>query len=134
MDNTNLVAKVLDLEARVIKLERLLAEKHDVLASPTKKLSPKEFLLNKKPSNDTQKTLAVAYYLEKNEGMNSFNVDDLARYYQLAKEPRPKNLNHKMILNIQNGHIMETREKKEKKKAWTLTSAGEQFIENNFKK
>lgn len=134
METSKLVAKVLDLEDRVIKLEKLLTEKHDVLAPPTKKLSPKEFLLNKKPSNDTQKALAVAYYLEKNEGMNSFNVDDLARYYQLAKEPKPKNLNHKMILNIQNGHIMETGEKKEKKKAWTLTNAGEQFIENNFKK
>lgn len=129
-----LVSKVLDLETRVVKLEKLLAEKKESHVVPVKKLSIKEFLLHKKSSNDTQKALAVAYYLEKNERMSSFNVDDLARYYKLAKEPKPKNLNHKMILNIRNGHLMETEEKKEKKKTWTLTNAGEQFVENNFKK
>ena len=130
----SLSAKVLDLESRVIKLEELLIEEKEARSKPRKKLSIKEFLLLKKPSNDTQKALAVAYYFERNERMNSFNVDDLTRYYKLAKEPKPKNLNHKMILNIRNGHVMETGEKKEKKKTWTLTNAGEQFVESNFQK
>ena len=78
----------------------------------------KEFILLKKPSGDVQKTLAIASYLEKNEGMASFNVEDLAHYFQLAKEPTPQNLNDKINMNIKKGHIMEAKEKKENKKAF----------------
>jgi len=126
--------KVLALETRVIALEKLLGgKKPDTDASATKKLSVKEFILDKKPSGDVQKALAIAYYLEKNESMKSFNVEDLAHYFQLAKEPTPENLNDKINMNIKKGHVMEAKEKKENKKAWVITNTGEQFVDNNFK-
>lgn len=126
--------KLLDLETRIIALESLLGgKKIDGGAYSTKKLSVKEFILLKKPSSDVQKSLAIAYYLEKNEDMRSFNVEDLAHYFQLAKEPTPENLNDKINMNIKKGHIMEANEKKDNKKAWVITNTGEQFVDNNFK-
>ena len=65
--------------------------------------------------------------------MRSFNVEDLAHYFQLAKEPTPENLNDKINMNIKKGHVMEAKEKKENKKAWVITNTGEQFVDNNFK-
>lgn len=126
--------KVLDLEKRIGALEMLIGgENTNTSASPSKKLSVKEFILLKKPSGDVQKSLAIAYYLEKNEDMRSFNVEDLAHYFQLAKEPTPENLNDKINMNIKKGHVMEAKEKKENKKAWVITNTGEQFVDNNFK-
>ena len=49
--------------------------------------------------------------------MSSFNVDDLSRGFELAKEAIPSNINHKVILNIKKGHLTEAREKKGTKKA-----------------
>ncbi len=34
--------------------------------------------------------------------------------------------------NIRNGYMDEVAEKKDSRKAWHLTSTGEQFVENNF--
>ncbi len=126
--------KVLALESRVTALETLLGgKKVDTAASPAKKLSVKEFILLKIPSGDVQKTLAIAYYLEKNESMQSFNVKDLGHYFQLAKEPVPENLNDKINMNIKRGYVMEAKEKKENKKAWVITNTGEQFVDGSFK-
>jgi len=133
-DIKSISKKVLDLEKRIGALEILVGgEKSNTIASPAKKLSVKEFILLKKPSGDVQKSLAIAYYLEKNEDMRSFNVEDLAHYFQLAKEPTPENLNDKINMNIKKGHVMEAKEKKENKKAWVITNTGEQFVDNNFK-
>ena len=133
-DIKSIGAKVLDLETRVIALESLLCGgRSDTAVSPAKKLSVKEFILLKRPSGDVQKALSIAYYLEKNESMSSFNVEDLAHYFQLAKEPTPQNLNDKINMNIKKGHVMEAREKKENKKAWVITNTGEQIVESNFK-
>lgn len=135
-DIKSLSEKILNLETRLTVLENLVGKKKtDIIdnSSPSKKLSVKEFILLKKPSGDVQKTLTIAYYLEKNEDMRSFNVEDLAHYFQLAKEQTPENLNDKINMNIKKGHMMEAKEKKENKKAWVITNSGEQFVDNNFK-
>jgi hypothetical protein len=118
-------------ETRIAKLENLLVSK-----SPTveKKLSIKEFILSKNPKNEIQKTLAIGYYLEKYEGLSSFNVKDLENGFHDAKESAPENINYKVIVNIQKGYIMESKEKKDNLKAWNLTNSGEKFVESNFEK
>ncbi len=90
MDDTDKkLAAILDsiksLDARVAKIEAgatpansgKTAEK-----SASKKLSIREFLLNHPPTNDVQRTLAVGYYLESQEGMGSFTRADLERGYR----------------------------------------------------
>ncbi|MFH0949210.1 MAG: hypothetical protein V1802_01855 [Candidatus Aenigmatarchaeota archaeon] len=99
-----------------------------------KQISIKEFLLSKKPKDDVQRTLVICYYLEKHRGMSSFNAKDIEERFRDAKEKVPDNVNYKAIQNIKRGYMMEAKEKKDKFKAWTLTSTGERFVENDLKK
>lgn len=132
------------LEDRVSALEEKLSKFEAMFSKDThsnqkssineKKLTIKEFLLGKNLKGDVQKTLIVAYYLEKYENMSSVNVDDLAKSFRLAKEPLPSNLNDKINMNIRKGHMTEAEEKKDGKKAWYLTSTGENYIEQELNK
>lgn len=133
-DLKQLAEKVSSLEKRVAQLEA--HQGGDVVQPGVKEgkgLSIKEFMLSKKPSGDVQKTLVIACYLEKYERLASFNIEDLARGFQLAKESTPENINDKINMNIRKGHITEAKEKKDNKKAWIVTNTGEQFLENGFK-
>jgi hypothetical protein len=97
--------------------------------SVMKKQSIKEFLLGKKPKTDVEKVLAMGYFLETQEGLACFNVDDLRKAYVKSKEPIPGNINDKINLNIKKGLITEVPEKKDNKKAYHLTATGERSIE-----
>ena len=122
-------------ERRISKLEAVLirpAEKGKK-GSGTKKLSVKEFVLLKNPKDDNLKTLCIAYYFEKYEGACCFNAKDLESHFVLAKETPPSNVNDKVNQNIAKRFMMEVKEKKDKRKAWSLTSLGERFVENGFK-
>jgi hypothetical protein len=120
-----------DHKKRIAKLENLLVSRP---ATVEKKLSIKEFVLSRNPTNDIQKTLAIGYYLEKYEGLPSFNVKDLEKGFHDAKESAPENVNYKVIVNIQKGYLMESKEKRDNLKSWNLTNSGEKFVENNFRK
>jgi len=124
------------LEQKVSELEAKLPTNSQNVSQESsangKKLSVKEFVLEKKPTGDVQKTLIISHYLETYENMESVNVDDLAKYFRLAKEPVPGNLNDKINMNIRKGHMTEAAKKKESKKAWVVTNTGEQFIEKGF--
>ena len=118
-------------EVRISKLEKLLSIKPEV----TKKgISIKEFILQKNPKDEIQMTLAIGYYLEKDRNFASFNVKDLETGFRSAKEKPPKNINYKVIKNIEKGYIMEVEDKKDNLKAWILTNSGEKYVENNFEK
>lgn len=133
-DTTQIVESLRSLEKRVTELERRLSSSTGQPApKENKDLSVKEFILSKAPANDVEKTLAIGYYLERYDGASSFNVDEIARCFQLAKEPIPGNINDKVNMNIKKGHMTEAKEKKDKKKAWIVTNSGEQFLERGFK-
>ena len=121
-----ILTKLEEHESRISALEGAPAKKTQVEG---KKLSVKEFLLTKKPADDVQRTLVIAYYLEHFESMDRFNARDLADGFRSAKEPPPTNINDKVNLNIRKGHMMEAKEKKDKFKAWVLTNSGEKFVE-----
>jgi len=120
-----------DHETRIAKLENSFVSKPPTIE---KKLSIKEFILSKNPGNGIQKTLTMAYYLEKYEGLSSFNVKDLEKGFHDAKESAPENINYKVIVSIQKGYMMESKEKKDNLKAWNLTNSGEKFVESDFEK
>jgi hypothetical protein len=90
-------------------------------------------LLTKRIKAETQKVLALAYFLEREEGLASFNVPDLETAFRAAREKLPANMNDAVNKNIARGFLMEAKEKKDSKKAWHLTSTGERFVENNMK-
>jgi len=123
------------LENRVKKLESIvLTQPAQFVSTPTKKLSAKEFLMTKKLTKETQKTLALGYYLEHLEGMASFNIPDLEKAFRFAKEKLPKNINDTVNKNIARGLLMEAADKKDTKKAWCLTVTGEHLVDKDFGK
>lgn len=130
----NLESRVTILETEVLHLKRLISSSSaDQLEKAHKKMSIKEFLLTKNIDNDVKRTLAIAYYLEKFEGLTSFNVDDIERGYRLAKHAIPANPNDKVNMSIRGGLLMEAEGKKDSKKAWTLTASGEKAVEDDLK-
>ena len=123
-----IIKKLAELESRVSALEG----RTDKRTAEDKKLSVKEFLLTKKPADNVQRTLAIGYYLEHFESMDSFNTRDLADGFRSAKEPLPANINDKVNSNIEKGRMMGDKEKKDKFKAWVLTNTGEKFVEEEL--
>lgn len=121
--------KIEEHEKRISDLENLAKEKPQQL----KKFSPKEFILQKKPQDDLQKTLVLGYYLEHYRAISPFAAKDLEKIFREAKEPIPKNINDNVNKNIGKGFMMDAESKKDKKKAWTLTGTGERFVENGVK-
>jgi len=118
------------LEDRILKLEEILKTQPSKIE---KNLSIKELILEKDPQDDIQRTLVIGYYLEKYDRLKSFNKSDIEEGFRKAREPVPDNINYKVIRNIKKGHLMETREKKDKLKTWCLTNTGEKIIEDGFK-
>jgi hypothetical protein len=123
-------SQLAELRERIVKLEKIIATGvvGDVVVRG-KKQSPKEFLLGRLAKADTQKVLALAYYLEQHEGMQSFNVTDIEAVFRLAKEKVPTNINDSVNKNIARGFMTEAEERKDSKKAWGLTSTGERYVE-----
>jgi hypothetical protein len=120
------------LEERVERLESLFGTRSPDGVAKQRRLSAKEFLLAKSPTSETQKVLALAYFLEREEGLMSFNVSDLESAFRAAREKLPKNMNDAVNKNIARGFVMGASEKKDSKKAWQLTSTGERFVEHDL--
>jgi uncharacterized Ntn-hydrolase superfamily protein len=127
-----LADRVALLEERIEKLEKSMGAGRLAGTTQGKKTSAKEFLMKKVVKSELQKVLALAYYIEHQEALASFNVPDLERVFRSAREKLPKNMNDAVNKNVARGLLMEAAEKKESKKAWNLTSTGERFVENDM--
>ena len=131
---------LIEIKERLGKMEERLAKlegpDQKELKTFKKGISINEFMGSQKLSGDVQRTLAAGYYLEKYEGLSSFNAKDLADAYRRLKIPKSQNINfnYKVIRNIQQGYMTETKQKKDKQKAWALTDSGEKYVENGFQK
>jgi hypothetical protein len=125
----DIMKKLEDHEHRIAVLEGM-PERAEIKG---KKLSLKEFILTKNPTDDVQRTLVIGYYLEHFEGASAFNAKDLTEGFRSAKEPVPLNINDKVNSNIAKAHMMQAREKKDNLKAWILTNSGERFVEEDLK-
>lgn len=140
MDNeditiTELLRRIENLEQIVDDLKRVLKGNANVQPKNEKSESIKELMLRAgNPKSKVVKTLLVGYYLESVRGMPSFNITDIENGFREAKEPLSKNPNTDVNRNIERGLIMEANEKKDKLKAWQLTSSGERFAEGLFQK
>jgi len=122
--------KINELENRISKLEGFSKQNQDIAQ---KKMSIKEFIKSKNPKNDVQKTLIIGYYLENYEGMDSFNVSDIKKYFKDAREKVPLNVADKIQLNIKKGHIMDYGDKKDDLKAYVLTNSGEEYVDKDLR-
>lgn len=99
-----------------------------------KKIAIKEFILECKPKGNVQLMLTIGYFLETNDGMSSFNINDLENGFRAAKETPPVNISDTANKCVKQGYMMEEKDAKDNKKAWVITSSGENFIRCHFKK
>ena len=122
-----------ELENRIVALEAAGRSLIAPTLTSEKGISIKEFLLSKNPKSDIQKTRAVAYYLERFSGFISFTSEEIQNGYRSAKEALPLNVSDNIAKNVGRGYFMEAQEKKNGKKAWTLTNTGEKDVVADFK-
>jgi len=122
------------LDTRITKIETGAPNGEIPARASPKKTSIKEFLLERPPATDIQRTLAIGYFLENHAGMASFTSLDLEKGYSDAKETRPSNISVNIKHCIKQGHMMEAEEKKNNKTAYVVTRSGEQFVAGGYKK
>ena len=125
-----IINRLNNLEQRIITLE---GKDIQPIQRDPKNLSIREFILSKNPKDEIQKTLLVCYFIENNEGIPFFNVKDIESGFRQAKEKLPKNINYNVFMNIKKGYLMESNEKKDNLKSWSLTNSGIRFVEANYK-
>ncbi len=133
-----ILAAVKSLDGRVSKLERGGTSSANNapprLASTEKKVSLKELIISKAPSNAVQTTLTVGYYLENYDGVSPFNASDIEQGFRAARETVPPNINDKANQCVKNGYFMVEKDKKDSKKAWIVTRTGEELVRKGFGK
>lgn len=125
------------LEKRMTSLEELMVSKQqgfEGAKQSSKNLSLREFIAEKNPADDVQRTLIIGYYLEHNKRKDAFNTEDIKKEFMSAKLKPPVNINDKINLNIRKGLMMEIEKEKGSRKSWTLTDTGEKQIEKGFRK
>ena len=135
MGNKIIVQKLEKIESRISAIENQLKSKDtegSIKSDPSKKLTIREFLISINTKDGVKRTLAVGYYLEKYNGMTSFNISDLDQAYERAKEKKPINMNDKINMNLKNGHMEEASEKKDNRKAWYITNPGAHYVMNDL--
>lgn len=97
--------------------------------SSEKPVSLAEFMNQKHPSGHSEYILCFGYYLEKSKNLTSFNLEDITICYREARLAPTTNFSQYVGYLIRDGRIMLAPEKKDSKKAWQLTSTGEQYVE-----
>ena len=133
-----ILAAIKSLEVRVTRIETGGAGtgggQKTASGASVKKLSIKEFLLERPPTTDIQRTLAVGYFLETHAGVTSFTKADLEKGYNDAREPIPSNISVNIKHCIKQGHMMEAQDKKNNRTAYVVTRSGEQFVMARYNK
>lgn len=103
-------------------------------AAPAPKVqSLKQFVIEKSPTDDVQRSLVIGYYLEKQSGLASFNAKDIEKGFVDAREKVPGNVADKILKNVWKGHMMQVNDEKDGLKAYVLTNTGTKFVESGIK-
>jgi len=67
-----------------------------------------ELLLEREPRNDEEKTLLVAYYLDKFRSLRNFTVNDLENGFKESGGSIPRDLQGKIQWNLKKGFLFQT--------------------------
>ena len=129
--------RVAALEGRLLAIERRLEAPAHRERPKDGTPTPREFLLDKIPKGDNDTTLAAGYYLEMVAGNESFTFDDLADFYNKAKEAMPANRRDPPYQNVRRGYFREIGPREGGKTArnrWAVTNLGIARVESGFKK
>ncbi len=124
-------------EKRIKTLEQRLGAAEVTVQPPVppapKAPSIRQFMIEKGPTDDVQRSLVIGYFLEKQAGMVSFNAKDIEKGFVDAREKVPGNVADKMLKNVWKGHMMQVSDDKDGLKAYVLTNTGTKFVEAGIK-
>ena len=128
---TELLARVEALEQRVSALEGDGTK----AKTQTRESTPREFLLSKPTKSILDKTLLAGYYIETVMMRTDFDLDDLSRFFDAAKESQPANRRDPPHQLVKKGYFREVGERVQASTArnkWSLSNSGLKRVEDNF--
>ena len=134
---SRLEAMLQEHERRIKTLEQRLGGAESTAPQPAppplKVHTIRQFMTEKSPTDDVQRSLVIGYYLEKEGGMVSFNAKDIEKGFVDAREKVPSNVADKILKNVWKGHMMQVSDEKDGLKAYVLTNTGTKFVEGGIK-
>jgi len=92
-----------------------------------------EFLAQKSIKTHIDRIVAILYY-QYHTGNELTTIAELGEAYSSARMRTPRNFSDFLAQCIRRGYVVEARDKKGDKKAWQITSSGENFVEYGLPK
>ncbi len=138
MDN-DIITRLDAIDVRLETIEKLLTGSNNmnqpsaIPQAPPRSLSITEYVLEKKPSDDNQRTLVLANYLEVYRSQADFTSDELRQVFIDSRLKVPSNISDKIGKCVQKGQIMPVGER-DGKKTWCLTMTGQAVVKEGFGK
>lgn len=119
-----------ELEQRIDELEQaVFEEERDIRGQ--KKMSLAEFLKECDASDYTEKAVAIGYFLEKYDEVDTYTTADIQDSWRRAKMQQPGNLHDVVRRASSNGHLMDSGEN-DGATEWTLTQSGIDYVEEEL--
>lgn len=146
MDN-DIISRLTVIDHRLTAIEELLSATHAASFDPSdttgiskgsesaasRPLSATEYIMQKQPADDNQRTLVLASYLETYGRQRDFTADELRQAFKDSRLKLPSNVNDKIGKRVKKGELMAVGER-DGKKTWQLTMTGQGVVEKGFGK
>jgi hypothetical protein len=109
---------------------RLLPSTETNVTRMQKRYSASEFFSSVTFGTEVDKVVLCGYFLETNEGMEGYTIDEIKACFLSAKVQAPNNVNLALLQAVKKGFMMETKSNDRSRKSWTLTQTGLQYAES----
>lgn len=88
-----------------------------------------EFLALAQPASQPETAVCVAYYMWHSGDRAGMTTEELMAAYAQRRAKRPRNVSDALAKAARKGHIVDAPDRKNGKKAWVITQAGEAYVE-----
>lgn len=119
---------------RVLLQESLVMAREEVKAEIKHKALPtqlSEFLAGRNITTHVDRIVAILYY-QYHKGIELTTVAELEGAYSNARVRPPRNFSDLLANCIRRGYVVESKDKKDGKKAWQITPTGQKFVEEEI--
>jgi len=88
-----------------------------------------EFLALTEPASHPETAVCVAYYMWRSGDPGGMTLEELLTAYAQRRAKKPRNASDVLARAARKGHLIEASERKNGKKAWVITQAGEAYVD-----
>jgi len=89
-----------------------------------------EFLALTEPRSQPETAVCVAYYMWHSGDPGGMTLEELLTAYTQRRAKKPRNASDVLAKAARRGHIIEASERKNGKKTWVITQAGEAYVDS----